>query len=204
MLNTNCPLLSTNLNKNEGPCKKDNFSFGLSLLHARIRFFETMLHVAYRLPIKKWNVRLSAEEKQVVEDRKKEIQSQIKEKLGLLVDMPKANFGNTNDGNTSRRFFEEYEISAEITGVDKNLIYRLKIILDALCSGMKINVEQFEKYCKETAEVYVTLYNFYPMSLHYIKFFFMEQLLSRKQYYLLGNSQRKEQKLATRILGHSD
>ncbi|KAL4712693.1 hypothetical protein ACJJTC_007990 [Scirpophaga incertulas] len=31
----------------ERPCKKENFSFGLSLLHARIRFFESILHVAY-------------------------------------------------------------------------------------------------------------------------------------------------------------
>ncbi|RVE44545.1 hypothetical protein evm_010791 [Chilo suppressalis] len=152
---------------NERPCKKENFSFGLSLLHARIRFFESVLHVAYRLTVNKWNVRLSTEEKQKVEDRKKDIQNKFKEKLGLLVDMPKANFGNTNDGNTSRRFFEEYEISAEITGINRDLIYRLKVILDTLCSGLKINIERFEKfekYCQKTAELYVSLYRFYPMS----------------------------------------
>lgn len=145
-------------------CKKENLSFGLSLLHARIRFFESMLHVAYRLPIKKWNVRLSVEEKEVVENRKKEIQDKFKRQLGLLVDIPKANFGNTNDGNSSRRFFEEYDISAAITGIDKNLLYRLKIILDTLCCGFKINIVEFEKYCQETAQLYVSLYGFYPMS----------------------------------------
>lgn len=146
------------------PTKKKHLRFGLSLLHARIRFFESILHVAYRLPVKKWNVRLSVEEKQTVEDRKKEIQNQFKEKLGLLVDIPKANFGNTNDGNTSRRFFENHELSSEITGIDKNLIYRLKVILDTLCCGYKIDVEGFDRYCDETAQLYVSLYNFYPMS----------------------------------------
>lgn len=146
------------------PSKKENFKFGLSLLHARIRFFESILHVAYRLTVKKWNVRLSTEEKEVIETRKKEIQDNFREKLGLLVDIPKANFGNTNDGNTSRRFFENYELSAEITGIDKNLIFRLKIILDTLCSGLKINTEAFESYCAETAEIYVSLYGFYPMT----------------------------------------
>lgn len=148
----------------ERPCNIDNMRFGLSLLHARIRFFESILHVAYKLPIKKWRARLSDEEKQLVETRKKDIQNKFREELGLLVDIPKANFGNTNDGNTSRRFFEEYEKSAEITGIDKNLIYRLKVILDTMCCGIKINSEKFEIYCKETAELYVSLYNFQPMT----------------------------------------
>ncbi|PZC78080.1 hypothetical protein B5X24_HaOG202615 [Helicoverpa armigera] len=148
----------------ERPCKKENLEFGLSLLHARIRFFESILHVAYRLPVKKWNVRLTIEEKQAVENKKKEIQDKFREKLGLLVDIPKANFGNTNDGNTSRRFFENFEVSAIITGIDVSLIYRLKVILDTLCCGLKINCEMFERYCQETAKLYVSLYKFYPMS----------------------------------------
>lgn len=146
------------------PINTEKLRFGLSLLHARIRFFETVLHVAYRLPIKKWNVRLSDEEKQVVERTKRKIQEEFKNKLGLLVDIPKANFGNTNDGNTSRRFFDDFEISAAITGIDMNLIYRLKVILDTLCCGYKINADKFHEYCNETAELYVSLYNFYPMS----------------------------------------
>lgn len=85
-------------------------------------------------------------------NQKKEIQTKFRDQLGLLVDIPKANFGNTNYGNTSCRFFEEYERSAEITRIDKNLIYRLKIIIDAMCCGMKINTEKFEACCKETAE----------------------------------------------------
>lgn len=143
---------------------KGNLKFGLSLLHARIRFFESMLHVAYKLPIKKWNVKLTKEEKDIVAKKKKEIQDAFKEQLGLLVDIPKANFGNTNDGNTSRRFFENYEISAKITDLDQNLLYRLKIILDTLCSGHDINVDAFENYAQETAVLYIRLYDFYPMS----------------------------------------
>lgn len=148
----------------ERPCNTENMRFGLSLLHARIRFLESILHVAYKLPVRKWNARLSTEEKDLVANKKKEIQTKFRDQLGLLVDIPKANFGNSNDGNTSRRFFEEYERSAEITGIDKNLIYRLKIILDAMCCGIKINTEKFEAYCKETAELYVSLYRFHPMS----------------------------------------
>lgn len=77
------------------PSKEENLRFGLSLLHARIRFCESILQVAYRLPENKWKVRLSIEEKQAVETRKQDFQNQLKEKLGLLVDIPKANFGMT-------------------------------------------------------------------------------------------------------------
>jgi hypothetical protein len=102
-----------------------------------------------------------------VETRKQEIQDQFKEKLGLLVDIPKANFGNTNDGNTSRRFFENYEVSADIIKIDKGLIYRLRTILDTMCCGYKINVESFQKYSDGYTIGYIwyiLLYGFYPMS----------------------------------------
>lgn len=51
-----------------------------------------------------------------MEKRKKEIHDQFKEKLGLDIDVVKVGSGNTNDGNTARRFFENEEISATITG----------------------------------------------------------------------------------------
>ncbi|XP_046144123.1 uncharacterized protein LOC114881752 [Osmia bicornis bicornis] len=35
----------------------DAIKFGLSILHARIRLFETLLHLAHKLPIKKWQIR---------------------------------------------------------------------------------------------------------------------------------------------------
>lgn len=58
--------------------------------------------------------------------------------------MPKANFGNTNDGNTSRRFFDNPSLAAEITGINYDLIYRLKVILEVISSGYKTNIEKFE------------------------------------------------------------
>ena len=48
--------------------------------------------------------------------KKEEIQVNLKKKLGLDIDIVKVGSGNTNDGNTARRFFENEEISAEIPG----------------------------------------------------------------------------------------
>jgi len=93
--------------KEENP---ERFKFGLSILHMRIRFFEFLLHLSYKLPIQKWQAR-NDEDKKAVSEKKRSIQKSFKEEMGLLVDIPKAGFGNTNDGNTSRRFFAEPEVS---------------------------------------------------------------------------------------------
>lgn len=51
-----------------------------------------------------------------METRKKSIQDKFRDKLGLIVDSIKPGYGTTNDGNTARRFFNNPQISAEITG----------------------------------------------------------------------------------------
>lgn len=78
--------------------------------------------------------------------------------------MPKANFGNTDDGNKSRRFFEDPQIAADITGISYDVIYRLKVILETISSGYKVDPEKYDKYAKETAQLYVELYQWHPMT----------------------------------------
>lgn len=88
----------------------------------------------------------------------------FRNETGLLVDMPKANFGNTNDGNTSRRFFENPELASEITGISYDLIYRFKVILETISSGHLINVTKYDEYAYDTARLYVELYGWHPMT----------------------------------------
>ena len=38
--------------------------------------------------------------------------------MGLIVDVQKPWFGNTIDGNTNRRFFEDQLLASEIKGLD--------------------------------------------------------------------------------------
>ncbi|KAJ8953465.1 hypothetical protein NQ318_023584 [Aromia moschata] len=54
-----------------------------------------------------------------VEQRSEEIKRKFKNQMGLIVDKPKPGYGNSNDGNTARRFFKNPELSGEITGFDK-------------------------------------------------------------------------------------
>jgi hypothetical protein len=46
---------------------------------------------------------------------------ELRQKLGILVDQPKPEFGSTNDGNTARIFACNPEVRAQITGINKEL-----------------------------------------------------------------------------------
>lgn len=85
--------------------------------------------------------------------------------LGLRVDMPKiGGFGSTNDGNTARRAFTNCEVFSEITGVDQNLIMRLKTILICLSSKFKVDSDKFQAFCFATAELLQKMYPWLPLT----------------------------------------
>lgn len=83
----------------------EKLQFGVSSLHARIRCFETLLHISYRLDFKKLQCR-STEEKLSIQNRKKKIQKLFEEKFKMRVDQPlPGGSGNSNNGNVARRAF---------------------------------------------------------------------------------------------------
>ena len=70
----------------------------------------------------------------------------------------------SKDYNMSWRFFADPELAGAITGIDVNLIYRFKVILEVISSGHKINIEKYSKYATDTAEMYVQLYPWHPVT----------------------------------------
>ena len=49
-------------------------------------------------------------------------------------------------------------------GLDVDFLKHLKVILVTLASGCPINIDKFRIYTEETAELYVRIYPWYPMS----------------------------------------
>lgn len=135
----------------------ERLHFGISILQGYINCFEYLLRVAYKQFFEKWEARGSDKEKMA--ETKRRIQTQFKEKLGFIVDKPKPGFGNTNDGNTARRFFQNAEVSAEITNLDLELIKRIHNILIVISSGHEIDVEKLK-----TAKLFVEKYPWFYMS----------------------------------------
>ena len=78
-------------------------------------------------------------------------------KLELIVDRPKPAYGNTNDGNTARRFYENSKTSALITSLDLDLKERFHVSLQVISSGHEINFDKFHNYTLTTARKFVDL-----------------------------------------------
>lgn len=57
--------------------------------------------------MQKWRVPKNSPEARIVEERKRQIQNNIRQKMGLLVDVVRPNSGTTNDGNTARTALSE-------------------------------------------------------------------------------------------------
>lgn len=53
------------------------------------------------------------------------MEDRLEQELNILVNKPKQNFGNSNDGNTSRKFFENLDVVAEITGKETVPCYQI-------------------------------------------------------------------------------
>lgn len=119
-----CRALQKNMNNirlvKTYPIDADLLKYRLSTLPAWIRFFECILHIAYRLPM--------------------------------------AGSGNTNDGNSVRRFFSQPSLVNGITGVCEELIYRISVILRMMASGHQVNTNLFNSYANGKAEIFVEKY----------------------------------------------
>lgn len=94
--------------------------------------------------------------------RKRSIQEKFCSQLRLLVDFPKQSEGNTNDSNSTRKFFN-VTVSACITEIQEEIISRFGAILEVIASTRTIKLDCFHKYCIETAKLFVKNYQWFPM-----------------------------------------
>ncbi|KDR09635.1 hypothetical protein L798_00781, partial [Zootermopsis nevadensis] len=87
--------------------------------------------------------------------------------IGLLNMRTRKDTALRMKNNALTSFFEE---SANVSGINEDLIRRFSIILCTLSCGSIVNVEAFDKYAMETANLYVNLYPWYymPVSVHKI------------------------------------
>lgn len=143
--------------------------YGVSPLHARIKFMEFLLQLAYRsvLPVnrRKKGIKLNENEKHLMNTKKAGIQTAFKKETGLLLDNPKQGFGSSNDENTSRRFFADTKFASKITGINEDIIHRFSNILIAINSSKEIDSEKFGEYALSAAKKFNDLYgwfNFLP------------------------------------------
>lgn len=96
--------------------------------------------------------------------------------MGLLIDVVKQGHGSTNDGNTARRFFASPNVTAEITGINEDLIRRFSIILVAISSGYQLDTDKFYEYAHAIMQLYLNCTAGTIYLQVFIKFLCMVQL----------------------------
>lgn len=84
------------------PINENNLSFDISSFHAWIKVLECILHIAYRLDVKKWQIKQPEKEK--VEARKKTIQEKFRREMGLLIYVPKSGFEHLTMATLPNKF----------------------------------------------------------------------------------------------------
>ena len=101
------------------PLNQAAYANGFSILHGWIRAFELFLNVLKRnvKGVQQSYETYTAEQKQLMSDQEEKIVTALREGLGILVNKPKQ-WGSvsTNDGNTARRFFQDPQKTAALTG----------------------------------------------------------------------------------------
>lgn len=146
---------------------------GLNDLHFKLHCFDMLLNLSYKsvLP-KEQRQNRGVENKKAVAARKVIIQDRFKEKLNLLIDIPKPSGGTTNSGNTTRRAFKDPKLLSEILEVDLELITKLRLIMALISSRRLIDHLKFKELCDATISIYNRLYGKFPMkpTVHKILF----------------------------------
>jgi hypothetical protein len=83
-----------------------SLEYGASILHFGIRTFDLLCKIGYRQDVKKFNVRMTPDEKNTLVEREKQVKAEFREKLGLIVDQRRdGGSGNTTTGNVARKAF---------------------------------------------------------------------------------------------------
>lgn len=139
-------------------------SYGISPLHL-INSMECILHIGYRMKFKTWMVKGN---EKIYNDEKTRIYRELKEDLRSNVARPAYGSGKMNNSNTARKFFANGENVSKTTGVDVRLIHRFSVIHRTLKSGFEIDSKKYDVYAKDTANLFVQLYEWYymPMSVN--------------------------------------
>ena len=115
------------------------------------KVFRMYAPYSYKMPIMKWQVRIE-DEINIFKLRKVEVRAELRKRMGHVIDKPRVGgAGTSNNGNTARRFFRQYDVSANVMNMDADLVKRLHIILATMSCGYDINYSKFKTFCWETA-----------------------------------------------------
>lgn len=137
---------------------------GFSQLHLIMRILGHLVNLGCRQHIDKHKSQARGEDAKKAKAMKRTIQARFREKFNMRVDEPSSKGGTTTTGNVARKAFSQPKLLAEILQLDEKMVVNLSLLLSAVSSHHRINIEEFDKLVTETREIYVSKYGNIPMS----------------------------------------
>ena len=140
-------------------------------MHGWIKIMEYNFNICKTLSIggnyNRTNTKL---ENECVSEEKMRIQQALRSEIGIIVDCTaQGGAGNSNCGNTGRRFFEHPEIVARILHSEfpKEVLDRLKNVL-LMCSSLDpVDPDKMQEYCHATHSMLINTFEWgMPPGVH--------------------------------------
>jgi len=148
--------------------KEGALQYNIQPMHSTMNTVKNLYHISYREGINKHQMR-AQEDKIKHDEQKKAVQQRMKDEFHVRIDQPRAGGAGTSDtGAVARKLLKEPEKLAEVLHLDKEVVKRISVVMNAVCCGEKLDPKKFGAYCEETYEKYLTAYFWYPpcASLH--------------------------------------
>ncbi|CAL4215339.1 unnamed protein product [Meganyctiphanes norvegica] len=123
--------------------------------------FDTLINLASFLPHESWAGRTDVTAR--IAQRKVDIYKAFKKELGLIVDKCKSGNVCNNDSMQIRKAFQSEEEFSRLTGVDREILHRFSVILTAISLDYEINTDAFGSYCRETADYFGQIYQWFEL-----------------------------------------
>ena len=132
--------------------------FGFSSCHFRMRVFEFCLKTGYHQDFQMPTCPKKSEFYALKLARKRCIQKELYEKLGVRVDFPNPNGGNSNCGNTAKRCFDNPKIFAKVCGLPEDFVVKLKTLCDIASSSRPLDSAKVQQLCTETKDQFFSIF----------------------------------------------
>ena len=98
------------------------------------------------------------------DERKKVVQKNVYEKIGVRVDQVLQGHGTTNTGNIARKCFQYQEAFSKALQINGELVANIAKIILAFKCKQQLRLDTLEQFCWETYCLYYKLYPWARMS----------------------------------------
>jgi hypothetical protein len=134
------------------------FTHGLRPLHTLMGAVENLLNLSSTLFLEGSKSQARGQDKLEKIKKFQALQKKLEEEFNLRVGYPKPEGGTTTVGNVARALFDQPEKFASVLSIDYELVKILSLLLSAIRSFHKVNLDEYQRLSNRAMEIFKTKY----------------------------------------------